>query len=99
MILPFRKIDTTSTTWPFRLAAPISKSFATAPCRIIRPMGRVRLTGPYRYLIYVTPDYAIVEGLGRLGPRDRAKGDANQSTFWVTDLPFQIRTKEKNTQW
>lgn len=26
-------------------------------------MSRVRLTGPYRYLIYVTPDYAIVEGL------------------------------------
>lgn len=26
-------------------------------------MSRVRLTGPYRYLIYVTPDYAIVESL------------------------------------
>ena len=29
-------------------------------------MSRVRLTGPYRYLIYVTPDYAIVEGLNGL---------------------------------
>ena len=42
-------------------------------------MSRVRLTGPYRYLIYVTPDYAIVDGW--TDGLDLARGDANQLTF------------------
>jgi len=59
-------------------------------------MSRVRLTGPYRYLIYVTPDYAAMPLLRGLGPRNRARGDATQSTFWVTDHSFQIHSLVQN---
>jgi hypothetical protein len=49
-------------------------------------MSRVRLTGPYRYLIYVTPDYAIVvdsEGLD-LGTGQEAM------RISLVDFSFQI---------
>ena len=61
-------------------------------------MSRVRLTGPYRYLIYVTPDYAIVEGLNGLdlGTGPLQESDTNQLTILglFSDSLVLVRTKK-----
>ena len=58
-------------------------------------MSRVRLTGSYRYSIYVTPDYAIVEGLD-LGTGQEAMRISRHSGSLISLLdPLVLAQKGK----
>jgi len=59
-------------------------------------MSCVRLTGPYRYLIYVTPDYAIVEGLDLGQGKRRCESVDILGHRSLFSDPLVLK---KNTQW
>jgi hypothetical protein len=60
-------------------------------------MSRVRLTAPYRYLIYVTPDYAIVEGLD-LGTGQEAMRTSRHSDPLVLEKYSMVTTNNNNKE-
>lgn len=60
-------------------------------------MSRVRLTGPYRYLIYVTPDNAIVEGMD-LGTGQEAIRISRHSDPLVLEKYSMVTTNNKGNE-